>query len=80
MAANAILDRGLGKPAQPVDVTLTKQLNTMTREELMELRDRYVGNQIPQLIEATATPVQDGNPKPAGSSAGRTDGFEEISQ
>ena len=42
-AANAILDRGVGKAAQSVglDLNLTKKLDELSDDELISLRDRY---------------------------------------
>src|SRR5262249_58669103 len=58
-AANAILDRGLGKAAQSValDLNLTKKLDELTDDELIALRDRYAalsGAAAPKLIEHMA--------------------------
>jgi hypothetical protein len=54
-AANAILDRGFGKPAMQVDmVMLTKRLGEMTTQELIELNSRLT----PAVECATDTPDQ----------------------
>src|SRR5262249_44533631 len=57
-AANAIIDRGVGKAAQSValDLNLTKKLDELTDSELVALRDRYaaLATGAPKLIEHLA--------------------------
>ena len=57
-AANAILDRGVGKAAQSValDLNLTKKLDELSDDELIALRDRYaaLATGAPKLIEHLA--------------------------
>src|SRR5262245_23728191 len=57
-AANAILDRGVGKAAQSValDLNLTKKLDELSDDELIALRDRYaaLSGAAPKLIEHLA--------------------------
>jgi hypothetical protein len=54
-AAELILDRGVGRPNQAVslDLSLTKPLETMSVEELLDFRQRYAAmvTASPQLIE-----------------------------
>jgi Family of unknown function (DUF5681) len=61
-AANAILDRGLGKPVAQVDVSviLKQKLQEMNMQELLEFRERYRAAvaSSPALIEAVATEVE----------------------
>ena len=57
-AANAILDRGVGKAAQSValDLNLTKKLDELSDDELIALRDRYaaLSGAAPKVIEHLA--------------------------
>src|SRR6185503_8535967 len=57
-AANAILERGVGKDAQSValDLNLTKKLDELSDDELIALRDRYaaLATGAPKLIEHLA--------------------------
>jgi hypothetical protein len=54
-AAELILDRGVGRPNQAVslDLSLTKPLETMSADELLEFRQRYAAmvTASPALIE-----------------------------
>jgi hypothetical protein len=54
-AAELILDRGVGRPNQAVslDLSLTKPLETMSVDELLDFRQRYAAmvTASPQLIE-----------------------------
>src|ERR1700677_2119377 len=54
-AAELILDRGVGRPNQAVslDLSLTKPLETMSVDELLDFRQRYAAmvTPSPQLIE-----------------------------
>jgi hypothetical protein len=54
-AAKEILDRGIGRPQQGLDVsmTLTKRLDEMSVEELLAFRERYIAmtTAAPALIE-----------------------------
>jgi 5-hydroxyisourate hydrolase-like protein (transthyretin family) len=42
-AANSILDRAYGKPAQNIDMLVSKQISEMTESQLAELEARLVG-------------------------------------
>src|SRR5215470_66404 len=42
-AANSILDRAYGKPAQNIDMLISKQISEMTESQLAELEARLVG-------------------------------------
>jgi hypothetical protein len=60
-AANSLLDRGLGKPTQPVDVSLVKQIGQMSLDELIELEAKIASLplSLPALIEHQPEQHQD---------------------
>jgi hypothetical protein len=72
-AANAILDRGLGKPTQPVDVSFVKQIGQMSLDELIELEAKIASlpMALPALIEHQPEQHQDTVAEPV--SAPQTD-------
>jgi hypothetical protein len=56
-AANAILDRGYGKPQQSIDMMLmTKRLAEMTEAELVELNSKLIAA---GAIESTERPANE---------------------
>jgi hypothetical protein len=58
-AANAILDRGFGRPTQQVDMTLmSKRLSEMTTQELVELNSRLTPSVSIGTAIAAAEPEQ----------------------
>jgi len=54
-AAQAVLDRGLGKSSQAIalDLNLNKRLSELSDKELIELKERYetIAKRAPKLIE-----------------------------
>src|SRR5689334_20152716 len=71
-----ILDRGVGRPNQAValDVALTRPLETMSTEELQELRTRYaaVVSASPPLIERVLAARRKPRGRPSWCSTGAT--------
>jgi hypothetical protein len=55
-AANALLDRGFGRPAQNVDLTLSKKISEMTLEELSAVEAQMVGVMAPAALEHWTQP------------------------
>jgi hypothetical protein len=73
-AANAILDRGVGKAAQSValDLNLRGKLDELSDDELVALRDRYAAlvTGAPKLIEHLAEQENASEPSDDGDEAG----------
>ena len=67
-AANSLLDRGLGKPTQPIGVWMTKSLNEMSIAELEELEMKLVGEAASLAIEPPK-PIIDAEPMPQPDTA-----------
>jgi HEAT repeat protein len=61
-AANALLDRGLGKPTVQVDVSvlLKQKLQSMNVQELLAFREAYLAarDSVPLMIESTVAETQ----------------------
>jgi hypothetical protein len=55
-AANALLDRGFGKPTQAVDFTLMKKIGEMSLDELTALEEQITGS---VMATAIAPPAGD---------------------
>jgi hypothetical protein len=55
-AARELLDRGFGRPAQNVDLTLSKKISEMTLEELSAVEAQMVGVMAPAALEHWTQP------------------------
>src|SRR5262249_11295075 len=54
-AARELLDRGYGKPAQNVDLTLSKKINELSLDELVALEEQIAGATVPALAAPEQT-------------------------